>query len=462
MSRNALLIVCCAGAAVSAVASAGEPIPTVIYSEISTSDTSRVPGLVDARFDSFDRPYRSPDGRFWALTASSDLATSEDEVLISGANRMGELIAREGTAAPWAPGENIGLLNTRLSLNNEGDTAFGTNTDGPTGSDEYIVQFDASAAMYSALVQEGTPVPGIAGATHGSIIDDQSLQMTMGGPAYRTSLSNQPAGFGTNALILGPNVVANTDNTSFIPSGQAGGAMETWDNFDTGNYFASFDGNHWMAQGDLNGDFNSDDVLVVDNNVVIQEASTLSGFSSPVDFISESIMETNGDWYARGDNEDDQDWLLRNGDVVAKTGDAVPGGLAGETISDAVFGAAFFTMGGNNVGDVFWGATTSNTDEGRDAVIVVNDQVILRQGDAVDLDGNGMLDDGVFLDIFNNDDGFLTDDLKYYFTASLMDENGADLGQAFMRVLVPSPSAAAVFGLAGLAGLSRQIGRAHV
>ncbi|MEC9373464.1 MAG: PEP-CTERM sorting domain-containing protein, partial [Planctomycetota bacterium] len=222
------------------------------------------------------------------------------------------------------------------------------------------------------------------------------------------------------------------------------------------DFFVSADGANWMAQGDLNGATTGDDVLVYNNSVVIQEDSTLSGFASPVSAITESIMETNGDWYARGSNDDGQDWLLRNGALIAKTGDAIPGGLPGETISDALFGSAFFTMGGNNNGDVFWGATTSNLDPEADAVIVVNDMVILRQGDAVDLDGNGLLDDGVFVDIFNNDDGFLTDDLKYYFTADLVDANGSSLGQAFLRIEVPAPGALALFGLAGLAGCRRR------
>ncbi len=58
--------------------------------------------------------------------------------------------------------------------------------------------------------------------------------------------------------------------------------------------------------------------------------------------------------------------------------------------------------------------------------------VLARQGDPVDLDGNGLPDDDVFVDIFNNDDGFLTDAGLLYFTADLQNGAGAALGQGFL------------------------------
>ncbi len=456
MRKSVAILAALAGSTMSAVAIAGEPVPTVIYSEILSSDTSRVPGTADARFQSFDRPYRSPDGKWWALTADTDLPVAEDEVLIAGQMRTGSLIAREGTAAGWAPGENVGLLDGFLSIDNDGNIGFATNTDGPTASDEYVVRYDALSGTFSSIAQEGTPIPAIPGATHGALLAEPNITMTMAGAAYRTSVVNPPAGFGAQALILGNTVLANLDNVAFAPTGQAGGATETWDVFDLNDFFVSSDASTWMVQGDLNGATTGDDVLAVNNHVVIQEDSILSGFASPVSIITESVMETNGDWFARGSNDDGQDWLIRNGALLAATGDAIPGGLPGETISDTLFSSAFFTMGGNNNGDYFWGATTSNPDVEADAVIVVNGQVLLRQGDGVDLDGNGLLDDGVFLDIFNNDDAFLTDDLKFYFTADLVDAAGSSLGQAFLRIEVPAPGAVALFGLAGLAGLRRR------
>ena len=75
-----------------------------------------------------------------------------------------------------------------------------------------------------------------------------------------------------------------------------------------------------------------------------------------------------------------------------------------------------------------------------DAVLVYNNEfVIARQGDPVDLDGNGLFDDGVYINVFNNDDSFLTDDGWYFFTATLWDAAHNDLGQAYMAIQVPEP-----------------------
>jgi hypothetical protein len=98
-----------------------------------------------------------------------------------------------------------------------------------------------------------------------------------------------------------------------------------------------------------------------------------------------------------------------------------------------------------------YGGVTSNPDLNANAVLVFNDSfVLVREGDPVDLDGNGLFDDNTFISVFNNEDGFLTDDLRFYFAADLRDGAGTALGQAFMVMQVPEP--AAVGALASLAG----------
>src|SRR5690606_188027 len=49
-------------------------------------------------------------------------------------------------------------------------------------------------------------------------------------------------------------------------------------------------------------------------------------------------------------------------------------------------------------GDYLVVGNTDNADTGADSVVVLNGEtVLLREGDAVDLDGNGMLDDDAFV-----------------------------------------------------------------
>ncbi len=446
----AATLVACAGLATAGPAAG----PVVIYSDIVGQASSMVPGLGGVSFTSFDRPYRSPNGNYWILTADTDAATSEDEVVIAGFGLTGAVVAREGGAID-ASADLIGLIDQRLSINNAGDFVFATNTSGDTGSDEAIIQGSiVGGGGLSIAIQESDGIVLDAGgsATLGSSVWLGDI-LSDGRIAYGGSLVNPTAG-GTSGLIIGRTAIQQADYDA--PGMQAGGAMETWDIFDFQDFRLSADGSNWLAQGDLNGATTGDDVVVVNGNVVIQEDSTVGSFASAVSTITESYMDSAGNWMSRGSNDDGQDWVVFNGGVVAESGGAITSG-ASETWSDAVFSSTFFWMASNNNGDYVVGGTTSNADPEADAVLVLNGTtVLLRQGDAVDLDGNGMFDDDAFIDVFNNDDGFLTDDGFLYFTANLYNGAGDALGQAFMAYQIPAPGAMSVLGLAGMAALRRR------
>ncbi len=440
--------VCAALAAVVVLspALAWASIPIVLYSTIETSSTSDVPGLPGAKFDSFDRPYRSQDSQHWIISASSDLATSEDEVIITGQGLTGTVALREGTQAPWAAlGYLVGPIDRNLSINNSGHFAFSTNLggDAPSSGDEQVVRWTGT---YGAVFAEGQDVPGFVGEAFGSTIDSASIttdgRVGARAPSTVGSLGTDFDDF----LVFDAGTLAQEGVT--MPGGEP---VETWDIFDTNDFYVSADGTAWLAQGDMTGDTAKDDILAFNNQIVVQEGATLAGFGMPVETIVESMMTPNGDWFARGDNDDQQDWVLKNGETLAMTSDLVPGGLMGETFSDDVYSACFFAMTSNNVGDFVYGGTTSNEDPDFDAVLVLNNEsVLLRQGDPIDLDGNGLFDDDAYIDIFNNDDMFLTDEGVLYFTADLRDGAGVDIGQAFITLVIPEPTTLTLLLVAGL------------
>lgn len=404
--------------------------PTVIYSEIAGDDTSLVPdgaGIAgNARFDSFDRPYRSPDGLGWIISASTDLATGEDEIIIVGSGTTGTTVVREGTGfgVPTGVG-NVGPIDRNLGLTNDGRFVYTTNTDGDTASDELVVLFDGLG--FSTWFREGEAVPGFAGNVFGTTLNATGIRAD-GLPLVRaTSTVGSLPSDQDDFLFNAGDLVAQEGVTT--PTGE----VEAWDLFDSNDFYANADGTSYLAQGDLTGDTTTDDVVVVDDAVVVREGSVIagSGFASPVETILEPFMTSAGDWFARGDNDDQQDWVVRNGDVILATGSPITPGST-ETFSDVPFSSTFFWMGGNGIGDWVVGGTTSNADEFADAVLVLNGETVLaRQGDQVDVDGDGTLDDA-FINVFNNDDGFLTDDRLLYFTATLVDGLGTDLGQAFL------------------------------
>lgn len=410
----------------------------VIYSEIAADASSQVPAgagvPAGTLFEAFDRPYRSPDGTSWIMSADTNLATTEDEIIIVGAGAAGATVVREGTASGSPTlGELVGLIDRNLGLTNTGEYVFATNSNGPTAADEYIVLFDG--ANWIAAAQEGMTVPTMATEALGSSLDSPSILSDGMTVAYRA-----PSTVGTlgtdfdDFLIRGAGIDAQEGTD--IPGNQALGAAETWDNFDLQDYYVSSDGLTYLAQGDLSGATTGDDVVVVNGDVVIQEDSLVpnTGLISPISTITEALMAPNGHWFVRGGNDDGQDWVVSNGTLVALRDEPISLGKA-ETFSDAPFAATFFSMTADNNGNYVVGGTTSHTDVEADAVLVLNGTTVLaRQGDPVDLDGNGANDDNVFIDIFNNDDMFLTDGGELYFTADLYDNLGTALGQGFLRL----------------------------
>lgn len=448
------IVVACA-MSLSASAFAGPSVPTVLYSDIVTSPTSLVPGLGGARFQGFDRIYRSPDGLLWIMSADTDLGTTVDEIIFSGSipGATGSTVVQEGTTV-LEGADTAGLIDRNLSINNAGQYAFATNHNGLTTEDEVIVLWDGAVFKYAG--QEGDPVPGVAGENFGASLNASNI-FADGTVAY--SAPSTVGGFGTTQddfLIAGNTVVAQAGVT--IPSNQAGGATETWELFDFDDYYANSAG-QYIALGDLTGATTGDDVVVVNGRVELQEDSLAPGQSSPISSIAEVYMSSSGDWMARGSNDDTNDWLVMNGSLIAQTGDPVPGGLLGEVFDDATFAAMFFSMVSDNNGNYVYGAVTSNADPLADAVLVYNNQsVIARQGDPVDLDGNGLFDDDAFINVFNNDDAFLTDSGEYWFTADLMNGAGTGIGQALIRlqVNVPGPAALALLGLGGLVARRRR------
>ncbi|MCA9300290.1 MAG: PEP-CTERM sorting domain-containing protein, partial [Phycisphaerales bacterium] len=163
----------------------------------------------------------------------------------------------------------------------------------------------------------------------------------------------------------------------------------------------------------------------------------------------------NGTWSIRGSLDSGQDYVMVNGAVVAATGDTISGSST-ERYADDIFSATFFLNITNGNGDYLVGGVTDTADVDANAVIMLNgDLEVLREGDAVDLDGDGIFNDGVYIHIFHNDDIVLTDSLTLYALVSLRDDTGAEIGEAMITKVVPAPGALALIGL-GIAATRRR------
>lgn len=407
----------------------------VLLSSIPGLPQSNVPGLPGVVFNpgtagtGFDRIYGSPNGN-WIVTGVADLPTSEDEVLIVNGN----LVLQEGQSAPWTGGtENVGPIETRCDVNDSGDFVFATNTDGTFTADDYLVSNVAGA--WVTVAQEGDPIPSLPGGIYGDLLGN-ALILEDGMAGFRADLIDGTPPASEDELLVLAGMTLLQEGVS-VPSGQAGGGTETLGNLDVSDFWATEDGQHYAVQGDLNGPITSDDVIIVDGNVVLQEGSIIpsSPFVDPID--QEGIvgvyMDSGGNWYARGSNANtDQDWVVQNGDVVAAVDmPIVPG--AAESFDDSIFSRCFFLQVGNSAGDYIVGGVTDNADLLRNAVLVLNGtEVLCRESDPVDLDGNGVFDDDAFIDIFDNDDGHLADDGSFIFVARIKNGMGIRVGSVLL------------------------------
>jgi hypothetical protein len=407
---------------------AASPPIDIVFTNLTGDPSAAVPGLPGLEFrpgggtNNFDRIYGSPNGN-WILSALTTAASNGDEVILVN----GAVEAREGTPAPWTgEAENIGPFNTELDINDRGDWTFSTNTDGPEGSDEYVVR--VIGGNFASIAQEGQAILALPGASWGSTLRNVVIDElgNVGLTGYNTGGVDPSQ---VVVLALGPGVLAQGGVT--IPSGQLGD--EFLEVVDFSDVHLSADGGSWLAQGDLTGDSAFDDVVLVDQVVVVQESVVLAGsdFAEPVDTsgIVGVHMDAGGNWFVRGNNDvSEQDWVYRNGTVIARTGDPITTG-ATELWADAEFSDCFFLMAGNSRGDYVIGGVSDGLEPSNGLLVANNAFIVAREGDPVDLNGNGIDDDDLFFNTFGNDDGYLSDGGLFYFTATLKNGAGSAVAQ---------------------------------
>jgi hypothetical protein len=217
-------------------------------------------------------------------------------------------------------------------------------------------------------------------------------------------------------------------HTKFRQSGIDPIGGETWDNFDYDDCGGTASGLHWFAKGDTeNPNTAIDGILAVDDAIVLQEGMPVAGSAVTMADVFFTRMLANGSWFCRGDDPLNNDWAVRDGVLLAKTGDAIS--------MTENWGDAFSAFTGNQVGDWLLAGNTDNPDTTKDLVLVLNGNIeVAREGDPVDLDGNGMFDDDVSLNSFQPNDLHLTDDRRIFLLVTLRNGAGTSLGDGFLFI----------------------------
>lgn len=430
--------------------------PVVLFSNISTSPTSNVPGL-PAQFalgttTQFDRPFVSPNGLWWAFRAQTTLPSTENEIILTGQymSRSGALVvAREGTATGFDGSVNFGLLRTTLGVDNLANVAFAADTTWPTGSDDVVVKWTGGQTL---IAREGEPIPGMPGIGYGNLHNAvhvlESGQVRFRSAGLVGAVSQQV--LLSNTSISSGSIVAQAGD---VPGNQLVGPAQSMENFTSDRFRSDATGANVIYNGDLTGPTPTDLVMVFNGNVVAQEgvplpnspfAENVSSFSG--DAGSQQVSNNGGHYVFRGSNGiTNDDWVVLDGAVIARTDQPITPGNT-ELWDDTPFAANFFLNCVNSNGDYVVGGTTNSPNANANAVIVLNGTTVLvREGDPVDVDGNGLADDDAFVSVFNNDDAVLLDDGRFMFFADLRNSGGGSIGQAAMFVARPT-----IFGTVNL------------
>ena len=401
----------------------------VILSNFSTSTTSDIPNLPGFQYQVFDRPFVSPDGEHWILNGESNHSSGENDLVIVD----GTVVLREDTTPSFlVTGDAINSFDTRVEINNAGEYCVVLNSNAAANENDFVVRGESNGA-FTVIAREGSPITGLPGLTHGPL---SSAVLAASGTVGCESdqVSGTPGGtLDDNLLLLGSTVLAQNGTT--IPTGPLNAGMAPWSTFNFADYWISADGSSYIVQGNLDAAGGMVNVVAVDGAVVIREDFAIPG--GPSDLVDSSgihnvFMSHSGDWMANGDFDgSDQGWVVYNGDVVALRDEPIYEG-ATENWTSIVFTVATC----NGVGDFLVGGLTDGTDPiSNRAVVLNNEHVVVREGDPIDFDGNGLFDDDLFFDFLETNSFCLTDDLQVYFVATLRNGSSTStVGEVFVTM----------------------------
>lgn len=145
-----------------------------------------------------------------------------------------------------------------------------------------------------------------------------------------------------------------------------------------------------------------------------------------------------GGWMVRGTDAAGVEWVFRGGIPIAASGWPVTlRSQETERFETESPAGVFFTMQTNRSGDAVVGGHIDAPDAAADEVLVFNAaRILAREGDPVDLDGDGVAEEDVRLGEIARDGGVLTEEGAYYFVASLRSSTGEMLGHALLVVRV--------------------------
>ncbi len=415
---------------------------TAIFSTDPALDNSLAPGTAGGRFNGFGRPIASPSGNWWLLRASTDLGDQARFVILrTPTDGQPELLLHEGVTQ--TPGGTL-VRASGLAVNDAGVAAVAANDTGPSGGARFIARTTGSGL--TDVARTGQPIPAFPDETYVQGPWDSVSIMADGSTAFCTG-TFWGGQYGAYLTADGAQVIAQVGDT---PDGAEYHIASMSDELGrSGRLFMDATGTQHIFEAILGSGIPTEDYVIVANGtaVVQQGVTVLPGMESPVASVTGFTMGAGGTWVLRGINVDGGPWAAVGEGTsvvrVIKAGEPIYPGAA-ETWRAHPYDGAFFAVAADAAGNFIVGGMTDRGNDFEDAVLVYNGEaVVARENDPVDLDGNGVFDDGVYIRSIDPDSvAFIPG--AVLFTVTLRDADGAlcrtnntERGQAIVRVALP-------------------------
>jgi hypothetical protein len=419
-------------------------------------------GLMNVQIRSIlGRPTASANGDrfiFWTNTSTGDISDGADfdGLLVAGQFSGGvatlttlaaEAITSIDGSRAIRPGVNSGQSITAPAINDAGDFAFATQTiaGGEPIPTSVVAKGNVSnfpnTPAFTVVARQGDPAAGVGSginwgpataAANTSVFNATTVQSdgtvsftgTISGAGVTTTNDFVAVSAGGSTVVARKGVTAPTG----LAGTNAGAAITLIDASAAAalGFGVSASGSGSLVSGlaKLSAGTTADDGFVAFNGAaVLQEGFTIagSGLTSSVASFDSALMQADGSWYAIGALSTGVDFVVRDGIVLAKTGDVATGN--GEVWSDTVVARTFTGFTSKGADAVIFGLV-NNPDTATDNVAVwkngTNSQVIFREGQPITVNGRQFFAN--FLPA-NRGQAWISDNRKLFTLVTLYEAN---------------------------------------
>lgn len=320
----------------------------------------------------------SSDGQWAAIVRGEDAFSFEEVQVLM---RNGEELLREGQTAPWDLQTEVRVLS-HFAMDADGGVVADITEIGKH------VWMRADGTLWFKVLGQGWKVPGHPAL---SLRDFRLPHFVAPG---RLSFAFEANGAKTHFdefLFDGRRIVAQTGATG--PQNLPSGRVEVWRGFQS-PVLATPDGSHWMTKGYIAPWGSTTEVLALDGNGLIEEGERLpyGGFTEAVHTLSHYGLFSDGSWYATGRNFGaEENWMVRDGQLVAQSGDAI---LPGDARTWSTGHNALAWLARDDRGREFVSGRMIDT-QGKETEVLLQagSHVILEEGQMIDWNQNGLEDD---------------------------------------------------------------------